>query len=213
MDTNTENTIQRLVNLAFRRPLDSPSTWFEAVYLNAENYINKVPWARPTGNPLLVQWLEQQDRVFANRRTLVIGCGLGDDAEMFARLDASVTAFDIAPRAIQWCRHRFPASAVEYQVADLFQLPSTFRHAFDFVFDAFTVQSLPPDLHAEAIAAIGRCVAPDGTLLIIGHSRESDEPVVGPPWPLAHTELDLFREHGFLILRSRPGSERSISEC
>jgi SAM-dependent methyltransferase len=196
MDTNTEKTIQRPVNPALRRSLTDPSTWFEAVYISAENDINKVPWARQIDNPLLVHWLEQQNLAGANWRTLVIGCGLGDDAETLARLGLNVTAFDISPRAIDWCRQRFPASVVEYQVADLFQLPSFWGQAFDFVFDALTVQSLPPHLHAGAIAAIAHCVTPGGTLLIICHGREPGEPTDGPPWPLARTELDLFLQHG-----------------
>lgn len=196
MDTNTEKTIQRPVNPALRQPLTDPTTWFEAVYTHAEGDINKVPWARSPLNPLLASWLEQHDPTCLNGRALVVGCGLGDDAETLTRSGLKVTAFDLSSRAISWCQQRFPSSIVDYQVADLFQLPSLWRRAFDFVFDAFTVQSLPPHLHAGAITAIAHCVAPGGTLLIICHGREPGEPTDGPPWPLARTELDLFLQHG-----------------
>ena len=196
MDTNSEHIIQRPTNPAVRRPYTDPSTWFEAVYIGAEDDINKVPWARETENPLLARWLSQQQLAGSNLCTLVVGCGLGDDAETLARLDLNVTAFDISPRAIEWCRQRFPASKVNYQVADLFHLPPTFRQGFDLILDALTIQSMPPHMHAGAIEAIAECVAPGGTLLIICHGRDADEPVDGPPWPLSHTELDLFLQHG-----------------
>lgn len=192
MDRNTVKRQPGPINLAVRQPFTDPSTWYEAVYRSAENDINNVPWARRADHSLLTRWLSEQHQMFANRRALVVGCGLGDHAEMFARFGLQVTAFDIASRAIDWCRQRFPTSAVTYQVADLFQLPETWRSAFDLVFDAFTIQSLPPDLHARAIATIADSVAKAGTVLIMCHGRESDEPTDGPPWALAHTELDLF---------------------
>lgn len=200
MDTNTESTDRRSVNPAVRRPFDSPANWFEAVYTHAGDDIKNVPWARQTNTPLLMPWLEQQ-RLREQQRTLVVGCGLGDDAETLAQWDLQVTAFDISPRAIAWCRQRFPASAVDYQVADLFQLPATFRQAFDLVFDALTIQSIPPHMHADAIAAIAQCVAPGGTLLIICYGRQPDEPTDGPPWHLARTELDQFLQHGLQEVR------------
>lgn len=195
MNTNPDQNIPRSGNPAVRRPFSNPSAWFDAVYTSAENDMNKVPWARQTSNPLLRQWLDQQHIAGTDLRTLVIGCGLGDDAEALARLDLNVTAFDISPRAIDWCQQRFPNSVVNYQVADLFQLPASWEQAFDFVFDALTIQSIPPHLHVGAIAAIARCVAPGGTLLITCHGREPDEPTDGPPWLLSRAELDHFLQH------------------
>ncbi|GHO64615.1 hypothetical protein KSC_035070 [Ktedonobacter sp. SOSP1-52] len=201
MDRNTMKHRSEPVNPAIRQPFTDPSTWYEAVYSSAENDINKVPWAKSADHSLLTHWLSEQHQTFANRRALVVGCGLGDHAEMFARLGFQVTAFDIAPRAIDWCRQRFPTSTVVYQVADLFQLPEAWQSAFDLVFDAFTIQSLPPDLHARAIAVIADAVAKAGTLLIMCHGRESGEPTDGPPWALAHTELDLFLHSGLQEVR------------
>lgn len=194
---NPERPTQRRANPAVRRPYDTPSTWFEAVYTAAQNDRNKIPWAEQTHQPLLLSWLEQQKNL-ANRnwRTLVVGCGLGDDAEALAQHHLSVTAFDISPRAIAWCRQRFPVSSVVYQEADLFHLSGEFQQAFDLVYDAFTIQALPPDLHAGAITAIANCVAPGGILLLICFGREQEEPTDGPPWPLARTELDRFLQHG-----------------
>jgi SAM-dependent methyltransferase len=197
MKMNREEPKKWHFNPAVRRPYDAPSTWFEAVYTEAENDMNMVPWAGQTTQSLLLPWLErQQDLAAGNWRTLVVGCGLGDDAETLAQRHLHVRAFDISPRAIAWCRQRFPTSRVAYQVADLFDLPKDFRQAFTLVYEALTIQSLPPGLHAGAIAAIADCVAPGGILLLMCCGRDWEEPTDGPPWPLARSELACFLQHG-----------------
>ena len=57
----------------------------------------------------------------------MVACGLGDDAEALAAAGWRVTAFDISPAAIAWCRERFPASPVDYQVQDLSAVPSSWH--------------------------------------------------------------------------------------
>lgn len=44
----------------------------------------------------------------------------------------------------------------------------------------------------RAIPAVGRLVAPGGTLLVIAAGRRDGEQVDGPPWPLTRTEVDAF---------------------
>jgi SAM-dependent methyltransferase len=163
-----------------------PLAWFEEVYANAPDE-SAIPWADMEPNPDLVAWLEREGAL--SGRGLVVGCGLGDDAEELAARGCAVTAFDIAPSAIAWCRRRFPESRVDYRVADLFALPEEWRGAFDFVFEANTLQALPAELRPGAGVALAATVAPGGTLLAIARGRDEDEPPVGPPWPLTRAEL------------------------
>ncbi|GCE50859.1 thiopurine S-methyltransferase [Thermosporothrix hazakensis] len=181
-------------NRALRQPYTDPSAWFDAVYTHAKHNPSMVPWARQSAHPFLLDWLQQ--RQGDKQRALVVGCGLGDDAEALAHQHFTVTAFDVSPNAVAWCRERFPGSPVNYEVADLFTLPEGYQQAFDLVFDALTIQSLPPHLHTKAIEAIAHCVAPGGTLLIICHGREPEEEFDGPPWPLARFELDHIQQCG-----------------
>jgi hypothetical protein len=85
---------------------------------------------------------------------------------------------------------------VDYRVADLLHPPSGFRHAFDFVFESLTIQSLPPDFHPGALASIANFAAPGGTLLLFCRGRNPGEHHDGPPWPLAKTELEALQRHG-----------------
>ena len=62
-----------------------------------------------------------------------------------------MTAFDIAPTALRWCRHRFPDTRVRYIEADLLAAPEEWTGSFDFVFEAYTPQVLPTGLRAAAL--------------------------------------------------------------
>jgi threonine dehydrogenase-like Zn-dependent dehydrogenase len=177
--------------------------WFDRLYVAAEHGEAEVPWDRGEPNPLLVQWAEK--RRPKGDRALVIGSGLGADAEYVAGLGFRTTAFDISETAIATTRRRFPDSGVAYVVADLLDMPAEWREAFDLVVESITVQSLPPRLHREAIDHVTGTVAPGGTLIVISAARAENEPVDGPPWPLKPSEIALFGEHlrtvGFEDLR------------
>jgi hypothetical protein len=166
--------------------------WFDRLYVAAEQGEAEVPWDRGEPNPLLIQWAER--RRPAGARALVVGSGLGSDAEFVAGLGFETTAFDISDTAIATTRRRFPDSGVSYQVADLLDMPAEWRQAFDLVVESITVQSLPQRLHREAIDAVVETVAPGGTLLVISAARAENEPVDGPPWPLAPSEIAQFSE-------------------
>src|SRR5262249_8762563 len=116
------------------------TAWFDRVYRDAQGAAGEVPWADLVPNPGLLQWIVRGSWDGCGDRALVGGCGLGAAAEYLSAGGCLVTAFDIAPTAIEWCKQRFPASRVRYEVADLL----TYEGEFDFVFEAYTIQSLPP---------------------------------------------------------------------
>ena len=168
------------------------TAWFEELYADAEAGRREVPWDRGGPNPFLEQWVRERAGDGAGRRALVVGTALGDDAELLAARGFAVTAFDIAPTAIERARRRFPSSSVEYVVADLLDLPAQWRGTFDLVAEAITVQALPVSLRDRAIDAIASTVAPGGTLVVVSGIHEGDGERDGPPWPLTRDELDRF---------------------
>ena len=174
-----------------------PTGWFEVLYRSAEGNPDAIPWAHLEANPLLVEWLSQHRLRAEGKRALVVGCGLGDDAEALARNGFAVTAFDVSPEAVQWCQRRFPGSAVRYVVADVLALPEAWNGHFDFIAEAYTLQSLPNEvLRARAAGNLARCVASGGTLLVICRGREPHEARGTMPWPLTRTELGVFPRLG-----------------
>ncbi len=178
---------------------DEATGWFEQLYTRARDGDAVVPWDRGGPNPLLVEWAPGADG--AGRRALVVGSGLGDDAEHVAGLGFDTLAFDIAPTAVATARRRFPHSTVEYRTADLLDPPAEWRAAFDLVIESITVQSLPERLHAGAIAQVAAMVAPGGTLLVLSGARADGEHADGPPWPLTRAEIDAFAQDGLLPVR------------
>jgi SAM-dependent methyltransferase len=173
-----------------------PNAWFEALYTRAAGDPSIIPWADMKVNPNLEEWLSRREVRGGGRRALKVGCGLGDDAERMAGLGFEVTAFDISPSAIAWCKKRFPVSRVSYLVQDLFHSPQEWKGAFDFVLESYTLQVLTPDLRKLAMGCIGSFVAPGGRLLVIARGREVREPPGEMPWPLIREELEEFKTHG-----------------
>jgi 2-polyprenyl-3-methyl-5-hydroxy-6-metoxy-1,4-benzoquinol methylase len=168
---------------------------FEEIYARAGQDFGAIPWAALAPNPALVGWLSQQPPA-AGQRALIVACGLGDDAEEAARRGYQVTAFDLSPTAIAHCHERFPGSAVDYQVADLFQLPARWNGAFSLVIEIRTLQSLPLPQRADATAAIAATVRPGGQAFVRCLARDDGERPVSRPWPVSRGELRGFIQAG-----------------
>ncbi len=189
---------------------DDATGWFDKLYGAAARGAVSMPWDRDAPQPQLVEWFERRaggsktstPTDAAARRAVVVGCGLGADAEYLSRLGFRTTAFDVSPTAISIARSRHRASSVAYSVQDLFDLPVQWSEAFDLVVEIYTVQALPLSLRQRAIAAVAGLVAPGGTAVVIQAVRdESERDPEGPPWPLTRTELESFADEGLSTVR------------
>ena len=147
-------------------------------------------------NGWLIDWIETAQLNLQNLRILVVGCGLGDDAEYLAKLGAKVTAFDLSQTAIDWCRHRFPTSQVSYQAVDLFAAPAEWKLSFDLVIEIYTIQALPANIRPNAIDCIGNFVAPNGKLFVVCRGRDPEDACDNLPFPLTKAELNRFTDGG-----------------
>jgi SAM-dependent methyltransferase len=174
--------------------------WFETLYREADGNPANIPWADQSPNPHLLAWLKGQTTLaVSQKRCLVVGCGLGDDAEYLANKGFSVVAFDVSATAVEWCKRRFPGSKVAYLTADLFKLPQEFERAFDFVVEIYTVQALPLELRERALRCVASCVGPGGVLLLVCRARELEEPLETVPWPIAREELFPLEQAGLQL--------------
>ncbi|XZF61022.1 MAG: class I SAM-dependent methyltransferase [Gloeotrichia echinulata DVL01] len=196
----TENRIKAR-NLAQQyTEAGKPTEWFEILYSQAKGDDTKIPWADMTPNPNLVQWLDEHNIQGQGKTALIIGCGLGDDAEELYQRGFNVTAFDISPSAIEWCKNRFPHSYINYIVADLLNPPAEWNQAFDFILESYTLQSLPPSLSSQAISLIADFIAPEGILLIICRGRDIADELGTVPYPLIKDDVMKFVDTGLSLI-------------
>lgn len=158
-----------------------------------------MPWAALAPNPHLLDWLAGNPVGLDGREVLVVGCGLGDDAEVIAARGGVVTAFDIAPTAVAAARRRFPRSPVTYVAADLLQPPPDWQGRFDLVVEIYTLQVLPGAARARAVAGLAQLTAPAGSVLVISRLRDEQDPPGMMPWPLAAGELRALIDAGLVL--------------
>lgn len=175
-----------------------PTGWFEQLYQESERDGFAISWVDLAPNPYLVEWLRGRPTT-PTGRAMVVGCGYGDDAELLAAIGLDVVAFDISSTAVAQCRSRFPGSRAGYLVGDVLAPRPEWIGAFDFVFEAYTVQVLPGEARTACIRSIGAMVGPKGVLLAVARSRTPADPEGLMPWPLTRAELDEFAVPGLTL--------------
>ena len=174
---------------------NDPTGWFEELYSQAKGNSAEIPWAKSTVNSHLADWLNKNKIDGKGKQALVVGCGLGDDAEALAKIGYQVTAFDISPTAIAWCQQRFPQTSVNYVVADALKPETSWQNRFDFALESYTLQALPESFRQQIMSTIANYLAPRGMLLIICRGRNIQEDAgISPPWALTKEELSFFTQ-------------------
>jgi SAM-dependent methyltransferase len=179
--------------------------FFDGLYVTAGGGGEPLPWDRG-GAPqqLLADWAA--DRGLrgpggTGKRAVVVGCGLGGDAEFLARLGFAVVGFDFSAPAIEAARALDPTSTVDYEVADLLALPEGWLAGFDLVVESLTVQSLPRSIRPRVVAAVRSLAAPGGTVLVISSQQGVRTETEIGPWPLSRADVDSFAGDDFELVR------------
>jgi SAM-dependent methyltransferase len=188
-----------------------PTGWFDELYAAGERGRITMPFDRREPHPLLVEWAEGRDLDGTGRRAVVVGCGLGADAEYVAARGFETTAFDVSEAAVRIARQRHPGSPVDYRTADLLDLPPAWLRRFDLVVEIITVQALPDPPRRQAIANVSSLVADRGTLFVVAAVHGETEVAEPPPWPLRRDEIEAFATDGVVAvsveLAPLPGDE------
>jgi 2-polyprenyl-3-methyl-5-hydroxy-6-metoxy-1,4-benzoquinol methylase len=170
--------------------------WFDALYKEAAGDNDVIPWADLEPNTYFRKWAEANGLKGEGRTSLVVGCGLGDDAKFLHDLGFTVTAFDISPTAIEWAKKLYGDIDIQFEVADLFEPPRGWLGSFDFVLEIYTIQPLPLDMRPQVIDAVAAFVTENGRLVLVTRGREDDEEPDQMPWPLSRRDLIRFEKNG-----------------
>ena len=193
MNAKQEKAFQDMVTAYQKR--GDPSGWCETVYKNANGDPSAVFWADLEPNPYLIAWLKEHP-IAMLKKAIVVGCGVGDDAEEIARHGYQVTAFDISESAIELCLNRYPDSPVDYLTADLLDFPHEWFRSFDLVYECNTIQVLPGEYRIKARQAIANLANIGGHVLVSCRSREAGKNADAMPLPLDKKEIDGFLDEG-----------------
>ncbi|MCK6439091.1 MAG: class I SAM-dependent methyltransferase [Planctomycetes bacterium] len=180
----------------------TPLAWFERCYQEAAGDTGFIPWVDLVPNPALIEWVESDTTAISSGTNIVVvGCGLGDNAEAIASRGAKVTAFDISPTAIDWCKTRFPRSRVRYAAADATDPPASWRGSFDLAVEIYTLQVLPPEIQERAQAGVASLLKVGGKLLSICRGREDNsEQPADYRRPLTRGELERYARFGLKVV-------------
>lgn len=175
-----------------------PTGWFEKLYQEAEAGTSAVPWVDLRPNVNLLNFRQSHPHGGAGSRALVVGCGLGDDAEQLAAWGFQTTAFDISQTAVQGAKNRFPNSHVNYVRADALNLPNDWLGGFDFILEIYTVQVLLGALREKLISNLATLLRPGGEILVIARGRDETDPPGEMPWPVTREEMRAFVRAGLM---------------
>ncbi len=138
-------------------------------------------------------------------RMIVLGAGRGHDAREFARHGFQVTAVDFSSRAVREM-HRLasPQAPVEILQHDIFTLPETFDHSFDYVLEYTCYCAIDPNRRTDYADLVRRVLRPNGIYVDLAFPLDGRKS--GPPFAVSTKEiLDLFQARGFRLLsRERP---------
>ncbi len=147
---------------------------------------HQTPWDSGQPSAELLRILEE--RQIRPCRALEIGCGTGTNAVFLAQRGFDMTAFDLAPLAIEQARARAKSAKVNIKLleADALRPPEALG-TFDFVFDRGVYHVLRKVDLAAFLRTLERVTAAGGLYLTLaGNANDPSPPEQGPPRVHAH---------------------------
>ena len=104
-------------------------------------------WASDEPSRVVYQVMEQYGITGAHR-ILEIGCGEGRDAIHLLKDGYSLTATDISPEAIRYCRERWPEYGENFRILDC--IGGELEEKFDFIYGVAVIHMLVEDADRAA---------------------------------------------------------------
>jgi ubiquinone/menaquinone biosynthesis C-methylase UbiE len=188
------------------RPDDNPAKpdFWESRYREGNS-----GWDIAQPAPPFVDLMAQPDAP-APGSLIVPGCGRGHDAIFFAQRGFSVVGVDFAHEAITDARRAAERAGVKVDFVehDLFTLPSSYDHRFDYVIEHTCFAAIPPTSRPDYVKLVTRLIAPGGLYIAIffAHGKPG-----GPPFNTTADEIRaLFSPH-FSIEKLEPPT-RSVEQ-
>ena len=131
-------------------------------------------------------------------RVLVLGCGEGHDAALFAEAGHVVTAVDFSPEAIARGKSKYAhLSNLHFYQSNIFHLPQEWNFSFDLVVEHTCFCAIPPDQRGELVRLYRRMLHEEGQLLGVFFAMDKRS---GPPFGSTEWEIRKRTQNGFQYL-------------
>ncbi len=169
-------------------------------------------WDLAAPSPVFVDMLQRLK--LPKSRILVLGCGEGHDAALFAEVGHVVTAVDFSKEGIRRGKEKYGhLPNLIFHESNIFDLPQEWNNSFDIVVEHTCFCAIPPDQRNEMVRLWRRMLHEQGQLLAIFFVMEKR---VGPPFGTTEWEVRKHLEKYFhflfwsrwrLSIESRQGRE------
>lgn len=131
-------------------------------YKTAHSY--GVSWASEKNSPIVLEVLERY-HISRDDALLEIGCGEGRDSRAVLESGYRLTAADISPEAIRYCKEKMPQYAEHFHILDC--LSDELTQRFSFIYAVAVVHMLVRDVDRKGFYAFIRDhLEPEGIALI-----------------------------------------------
>lgn len=136
---------------------------------------------------------------FPKSRILVLGCGEGHDAALFAEAGHVVTAVDFSKEGIKRGKEKYKhlEDTLYFHEMNMFHIPPEWNHSFDVVVEHACFCAIPPDQRNEMVRLWRRMLHEEGQLM--GNFFTMDKRS-GPPFGATEWELRKRLEKHFHFL-------------
>lgn len=177
--------------------------WEEHEFLNGAEWWNQVyqteenpRWNLASPSETLKDMLPRLKLPKSN--ILVLGCGDGHDAALFAQNGHLVTAIDISPHAIERAKKLHSEyKQITWLQADLFHLPQELRGKFDFIYEYTCFCAIAPKRRNELVQIWSQYLHEQGQLMGTFFCMPKR---FGPPFGATEWELRKRLEKKFQFL-------------
>lgn len=161
--------------------VNSPAYWDELYRQNLAG------WDMGTPTPAFVDLLESKQ--YEPGTALVLGCGKGHDAILFASRGFRVTAIDFSSLAIEHTRLLAAQSGLTLTLVqeDMFDFSLDVAEEFDYVIEYVTFCAIDPMRRAEFASMVSSVMRPSGRFIALFFPL--DERQGGPPFAVSMDEV------------------------
>ena len=161
-------------------------------FWNSCYYNNNTGWDLGMATPIFIDWC---NRLEAEQKICVPGCGNGYDVLHFASQGHKVTAIDFAKEPIEKLKKESENNSLDIDAiqGDIFNLPLKLHNQFDYIIEYTCYCAIHPKMRLKYVETMYDLLKPGGELVGIFLPIDKGFNEGGPPFGIILDEtIDIF---------------------